>query len=253
MLNVLFVGGTVAALRYARLPVGVVVALALNPAIWFEGVANPHLEVWGLAFIAATFAFAARSAPGGWLASGTLALAGAVKLPYLVLGGAGIAAIAPLRRRCGILVLGTLLALLVSWRFAGASYFLTVPHFAEHRVALVRGWSQYVRVGALLVAVAASAAGFFRGRNYAGMAWLAPQLAPLPFPWYSSWGLAYTLERSRWMLLLLVTLPLFDVFMDYNYDLHSIGWIFPVACLVAVIWDITRRGRPQRAERAAGG
>ncbi len=96
--NVLCVFASVILLAKNGVSRAVAAAFIINPAVWYECVANMHAESLALLAFAAVYHFARRG--NARLAAICLAAAGLIKLPFVLIGGALLAPLAG-RRRAG--------------------------------------------------------------------------------------------------------------------------------------------------------
>jgi hypothetical protein len=200
--NTLFVVAFLWMLARARLPRVVLAAFALNPALWYYVVANPHSEIEALLFFAGVYAAAGRSRP--ILATAFLLAAGLIKLPFVIVGGALLVPLRDPKRRWYAWLAATALALAISYLAAGPAYFGNLSRFAEN--GALRSWSpDWLAIAPLLVIATALLVASERG--HIGVAWFFGQMAPLAAPWYLLWGIPYALASGS-VEFYLVALPL---------------------------------------------
>ncbi|GAC1542372.1 MAG: hypothetical protein NVS3B16_07240 [Vulcanimicrobiaceae bacterium] len=186
--NLAFVLALVQVLRACRVSRAVVIAVALNPVVWFYTVANPHADIQGLLLLAAAFYFARRSNVA--FAMLCVVAAGLIKLPYVVIGGVMLS---PLRGGvlrvaawCGAVAL----VLAVSSLVQGHAYVHDVSKFAVVKSEVNRSNGWLLMLPVVVAAVFAMLA--FR-KGAAGIALLFSQAGPIAAPWYLYWGLPYAL------------------------------------------------------------
>ncbi len=225
--NAILLGGLVWVLARAGVAPAGLVALGLNPALWFYVVVNPHADVEGLVAVAGAFALAQRKK--GILAVLLVVAAGLIKVPFIV---AGAAAFAPLSvgRRIVLATVAAVLAVVISYLIPGPRYFSSIfghVHMWAGR-AHERGADWFVYAIPFVVAI--MVAFVFSRRAVTGAAWLFGQLSPLAAPWYLFWGMPYAFA-SRGFVLYLVALPLFGAMLDAMY----IGTPMPFAVDAAVL------------------
>jgi hypothetical protein len=232
--NVLLLGALIWLLARARVAPAGLTALALNPAIWFYVVVNPHADIEGLVAVAGAFALAKREK--GLFAMLLVVVAGMIKVPFVV---AGAAAFAPLdvKRRIALAAGAAVLVFGISYVFPGPGYLLGVAghvHVWAGR-AHERGADSFVYaipfVAAIMVAFV-----FFR-RGVPGAAWLFGQLSPLAAPWYLFWGMPYAFA-SQTFVLYLIALPLFVAMRDFMYIGPPVPFAVDTAVLCAFVLDV---------------
>jgi hypothetical protein len=191
------------AMRAAGLPRRMLVVTALNPGLMMQFVANGHNDLIAIVLIAVAAALVRRNPVAAF---GLIAVAGAVKLPYVVLGLPILASIAPASRRYLGCAAAVVAALGVSWFGGGAPYWHVLTRHAF--ISPLQNALHVVPVVCALAAIAVAVAG---GRRLISAVWLLPTLGafglPLIFPWYLIWGLPYALARHRILGALLVGFP----------------------------------------------
>ncbi len=228
-------------------PAGLV-ALGLNPAVWFYVVANPHADIEGLVAVAGAFALAKREK--GIFAMLLVVVAGLVKVPFVV---AGAAAFAPLDRirRIVLWAVAAALVAVISYLIPGPLYLRGVAgHFnrlAGHAHVQSAEWLVY----AIPFVVAIMVAFVVSGRGFAGAAWLLGQLSPLAEPWYLLWGMPYAVA-SRSFVLYLVALPLFGAMLDDAYRGTSVPFFIDAAILFGFALDVYLVARRRVVKLQAG-
>ena len=176
------------AMRAAGLPRRMLVVTALNPGLMMQFVANGHNDLIAIVLIAVAAALVRRNPVAAF---GLIAVAGAVKLPYVVLGLPILASIAPASRRYLGCAAAVVAALGVSWFGGGAPYWHVLTRHAF--ISPLQNALHVVPVVCALAAIAVAVAG---GRRLISI-----------FPWYLIWGLPYALARHRILGALLVGFP----------------------------------------------
>ncbi len=239
--NVVLFGGLIWILARARVAPAGMIALALNPALWFYVVVNPHADIEGLVAVAGAFAFAKREQ--GIFAMLLVGVAGMIKVPFVVAGAAAFAPLA-VKRRVLFAVGAAVLVIGISYVFPGPVYLTGVAghvHVWAGR-AHERGADSFVYaipfVAAIMVAFV-----FFR-RGVPGAAWLFGQLSPLAAPWYLFWGMPYAFA-SQTFVLYLIALPLFVAMRDFMYIGPPVPFAVDTALLCAFVLDVYLVARRQ--------
>jgi hypothetical protein len=228
----------VAALRALRVSPAILWAVALNPMLWFQFVVNAHNDLLAIVLVVAALAAVERRAP--WLAVALLAAAGAVKLPFLVLGVVIFARTPKLEWRLAYATAAVTLALGVSYLFGGAPYFDSLVSTGRSRL----GWPLEItllKMGVAAIALAATAAALFARRFVVFAAWFYPGLAPLLFPWYLAWSLPYVCAAGTGLLETLIVLPLASTFAETIYELDPILLAVGVGAVALVVLGLRDR------------
>jgi len=202
--NLLFFIALLALLSASGLPRRILAVAALNPALLFQFVANAHNDVIAVTVLLLGVHVVRRSAV---LASGIVAVAGLIKLPYAILGLPMFAAVRPVWRR--VLVCGAAIAatLVLSWYGGGHAYLHSLQHYG-----IAPGPWRYWHLPVLFAAGVLLLVAIAGGRRYRSAVWLMPVIGtfgiPFVYPWYFLWGLIYALPRHRVLGHLLVGFPL---------------------------------------------
>ncbi|MBV8281772.1 MAG: hypothetical protein JO347_06880 [Candidatus Eremiobacteraeota bacterium] len=182
----------------------------LNPVIWFEAVVNAHSDLWGLTPVVAAYAFVRTRRYGA--ATASLAPVGAVKLPFLLIALAPLTEEPALWRR--LLSLGAAIAvtLLVPLAIRDQAYAHTLLGYSGHQLGRNDQLFAVLRLATFALSALWIGVAFLRGRPSFASAWLAPllSLAPLPYPWYTLWGIPYAMARDQWLIFFLALLPLWS-------------------------------------------
>ena len=213
-------------------------ALALNPMLWFQFVTNAHNDA--LAIVLVVGALVAVERRVLWLAVLLIAAAGAVKVPFLVLG---IVVFGRHRdRRTGIVAAAASVALAVgvSATYGGHAYLDALLATGRGRVV----WGPEVAVAKAaiaLLALGATVVALVFQRFVGFAAWLYPGLAPLIFPWYLAWTIPYVCAAGSGLLETLLALPIAATLADTIYGLDIIGLAVAVAIVTFVVVDLRRR------------
>jgi hypothetical protein len=207
------------------------VAIAVNPALWYYVVANPHADIECLVAVAAAFLCSQRARALGAILF--VCAAGLIKFPFIVAGAAAFAPFASVRRRLLLWGAAVVVILGVSYVFPGPVYLHGVAHHATFYAARAHAWGQDDSVTMIPLACLVMVAFVVLGRGAPGAAWFFGQLSPLTAPWYLLWGMPYALA-TRSLVLFLVPIPLLAAMRDQDF----IGSPLPgciVACFVAAL------------------
>jgi hypothetical protein len=210
--NLVFVALSIWFFARAGLSRAALIAFALNPAVWYFSVANPHAEIEGVTLLAAAYACACRSKTVA--ATAFLVAAGLVKLPFVIVGGALLGPLRGAWPRCRAWFAAIAIVCVLSSAVPGGAYLSTLWHYAGVRAssAWPAHWVTFAPVLMILTLWLVA-----RSRGYLGAAWLFHQMAPIAAPWYIFWGIPYALATAG-LELYLVVFPLAatQTFCDYH-------------------------------------
>ncbi|MGP6157111.1 MAG: hypothetical protein ACLPYS_06310 [Vulcanimicrobiaceae bacterium] len=196
---------SIALLRAARCDAATLALFALNPALIEQYVANGHNDIAPLALTLAALV-AVRFSP--WLAVLFGALAGATKLPFVVIATLAFVPLSDVRRRWAFAALTLAGGLALSGLLGGHAYLGALRETARlYRPPL--GFPIVVLYfGTVAAALAATALALGSRRFITTAAWSYAALASALFPWYLIWGLPYALLERRSTWIFLASLPL---------------------------------------------
>ncbi len=244
VVNAALLGVFAYVLTRAQVPRPAIVALLVNPAVWYYVVLSPHADIDGLLLIGCALLAAQRSR--SWLAMAFLAGAGSVKITFLVAGAAVLAPLSDARKRglawAGAIVLAAGASLFVPHNGYVSSVATYVPHSRFLTKETVSG--QWMIVAAL--AGASVVLLLFGGKRVTTAPWLFGQLAPLAAPWYMLWGLPYALVSGA-AAVLLGSLPLTTALLDLNFDMTPFPLILILACIGGYGYEVWRSSTPPNA------
>ena len=226
--------GALAAMRRTTLAA----LFALDPLLWQFYVAEAHNDIVGIALVLTAFALRRRTV----VAIALVALAGTVKLPFVVLGSVVFALGSTWRARLVPAAVAAALAIAASLAFGGVPYALalhrTVLLYAGTSSALANAAHvvlALIGLGSLAFALAASRFGW-------GVPWSFVAFGQFATPWYLGWGIPYASTSETRGAVYLAALPisgylttlLFDdtTFFDVTRVLLLAGLLF--AAIVAV-------------------
>lgn len=230
-------------LRRAGASGRVVIACALNPAMWYYVVANPHADVQAAVLLVAAYIVARRNLAIPALL--LVALAGLVKLPFVFIGGAALYPLANVRSRVASWVAAACITGAVSYVVPGRAYVRDLTTYAAAKIPAVEvlhhiEWMIVIPIGIALV----GALLLCRYRA-AGFMWLFAQMAPAGAPWYVLWCLPYALTIGR-LGLLFVTMPLATELLEADFAPHLDAYATLVAVVGGFIVDATAAARSAR-------
>ncbi len=233
------------ALRFSR---SVLVVTALNPALLLQFVANGHNDL--IAIVLLTLgAFFASVYPA--IAFALVALVGAFKLPYVVLGLPILAGVRPAWLRFVGIAVAVVGALAISWFGAGLPY---VRVLAAHSGSFDAQTPVYaIAFAGGLAAIAVAVLG---GPRLRGSVWLLPAFGafrqPFVLPWYCIFGFPYALARRSLMRYLLVCFPFVTALLLPEFRQVWTQYLV-VPCVVVLSLGLvtrTRRGTVRRTGEA---
>ncbi len=245
--NIVLLGATIAALRWARTEPTLPLVVLLNPFVWWYFVLNSHADLQWFLLLVLAFGFAKRSSPRFALAF--LVMAGLVKLPFVVLGGVVLRPLARWNVRvatwCGAIAIVGLSTYVVP----GPVYLATLAHFtathAQHNAK-----TYFYIVGPLCIALAALAVAARRQLTSAAL--LVHQMGPIAAPWYLLWGAPYALASERAMPYI-VGLPILGVLLDFAFTLDGVTRaIFLCTMIFALVDVFVARVRTKRSIAPSG-
>lgn len=226
--NVGLILGLVQIMRASRLSRAVILAVVLNPALWFYSVVNPHADIQGLVLLATAFYFVRNVK----IVPATVALiaAGLIKLPFVIIGGAILMPIKNPAKRIAIWFLAIGAVAAISYVIPGHAYASDLVKFAAAKTQshVISRWVFFVPI----VALAMLALVFF-GKRAGGIALFFSQAGPIAAPWYLYWGVAYAIA-SGFGELYLVSLPLLTTLSDDMFELFFLVK-FLIVILAAVV------------------
>lgn len=240
------------ALLRLRVPLPVLLTFLLNPMIWMQYVADGHNDLWPVALIL----FGRINAHRPFVAAMFGGLAGAAKLPFLVVCCLTGANRARLRERVGIGVASVGIALAVSAVAGGTPYLHALeavrnvyPPPADPQSVALRSLGLLGTSLALLAALGARRTAWPAAFSFIGISYSI-------FPWYAAWGLGYVVLADG-AEIFLCTLPI-TAFLTATTYVATPLWIpllssvFLITCASAyVLVRVRFFGRPPRWARGA--
>jgi hypothetical protein len=178
--------------------------VVLNPLLWEFNVAEGHNDVFGIALVLLALAVRRRSTLA---AIALVALAGAVKFPFIVVGIAIFAEVPVLRTRLAYAACAAAGAIGLSVAFGGRDYLGALRRTAE--LYAQRNAPAVDLAHALLGAVAFAAVALLlvRCRHLWGASWSFAALGQVAAPWYFGWGIPYAVLHDRYGPPYLAALP----------------------------------------------
>jgi hypothetical protein len=217
------------AMRALGLPRRFLTVTALNPGLMFQFVANAHNDLIAILIVTLAAAVIRRSPTAG---VGLIAVAGLVKIPFVLLGLPVLAVLRPAARTRYVGGVAAIVAVLVvSWLGGGSAYWQALTYHAT-----VSRAQTMLHVLPVFLAIAAIAVAFAGGRRLISANWLIPAIGgfglPVIFPWYLIWALPYGLARHRVLGALLVAFPFATAALVQELPLE---WAFFFAIPLAVV------------------
>ena len=234
----------VALLRVAGFRSAVLWAVALNPMLWFQFVSNAHNDLLAIVLVAAALLAVRRRLP--WLAIALVAAAGAVKLPFVILGIVVFAEIGDRRRRVVYASIAIALALAGSYIFGGTAYVDAILSTGRGRATWPLDVS-ITKAAVVVLALGATGAALWFRRFSAFAGWLYPGLGPLLFPWYLAWAIPYACVAGTGLLEMLLVLPVAATLADTIYALDLVALAAALLTAVLVCGRLRRGGFAAKA------
>ena len=221
-------------MRASRLAQSVILAVILNPALWFYSVVNPHADILGLVFVATAFYFARRAR--GSLAVVALIGAGLIKFPLVIIGGVILSAIESRSRRLALWALAIVAVAALSYAIPNHAYAKDLVKFASSKAqgSAASGWIVVVPIIGLAMLMLV---GF--GKRAGGIALLFSQAGPIAAPWYLYWGVPYAIVAGSGEVYL-AAIPLLATLRDETFELSSVVKLVLVVLLSALLFDQVR-------------
>lgn len=218
------------ALRALRFGTAEVALVALNPALIGSFVVDGHNDVTAIALALWALVLGAR-VPAAGIALG--ALAGGVKLPFLIIGALTTAGAKRASLRLGGAALVVADGIALSALLGGRDYLgaiRTTSRLYGDALAdpLVNGAHlalACVALGAVVLAVAAR-------RTWPTASWAFVALAASFFGWYVAWGLPYAAYERRWFAAFALSLPLLTFLLATFYTASSLQSLALTAAVI---------------------
>ena len=231
--------GLLWALRQARFSSALIVAVALNPWIFFEFVFNAHNDIIAVLLITLGLALAGRFPVA---AAALAASAGLIKIS-LILPALLIFVRRPrVVERVGYGGVTVLAFALASWAWGGIPYLHALNKQFAHNVGITglhtAGIALIVHAAFAVVAIAATVVALLYGLVSTTVAWSYFAISVRVFPWYALWGAPYALLDQRRAQVFFAFLPFMAsmlTFADYSPSLFK----FPILALALAVWLLT--------------
>jgi hypothetical protein len=195
-------------LRAAGLSPALLAVTALNPALLFQYVANPHNDIIACTFVVAAIVIAQRSVLAGSL---LVICAALVKLPFALVGCLIFVRLRSSSVRVAAAAATIAAAVGISYVLAGPKYFAGLSFYSHLLAADADGFAWL----AALVAIGAVGAALFWRRFIFVAAYAFPALPIVELaPWYAIWSLPYALMERTSLDRFLVLMPLMLMLME---------------------------------------
>jgi len=205
---------SIAALAAMRRTVAVAL-FALNPMLWFTYVAQAHNDITGLALVLA--ALALRRIPAAAVV--LVALAGAIKLPFLAVGIVVFAGAPNLRTRVLYGSAAVALGLAFSAAFGGIEYVRALQHVVRVTGTRLPLALNVTHATLALLGLAGLAVAVFARRFAWGVPWSFVAFGQYSCWQYLGWGIPYALLDGTQGALYLAALPFaqYEVNLAFDY------------------------------------
>lgn len=235
---VAFVIGTLAvrAMGFSR---ATQLAFSLNPMLWFYFGIDAHNDLFGITLC--FFAIgAARRYPA--ITVVLIAIAGAFKISFILIGCVAFSRFPSRVAAVAAATAATALALIVSWLLAGNIYFSGLLGYAHARNQLDAPTALTSAFVTVVVCAITGIAVLWR-RTFPELCWVFPLSAPLPFPWYTAWGLPYVAAGRRGFIVALLLLPFAAALSEamYGAEVFALALLFGAVFVTAL--EIVHRRR----------
>jgi hypothetical protein len=194
----------VAALRSLRVPAVVLALFAVNPAIFMDSIAAGHNDLTAVAFVLMAASIRARLPLA---AIALAACAGAIKLPFLLIGPLAFASERQRPKRIAYALATLACSLALSAVFGGGPYLAAIRKTAKTYDVVGHGTTDILRITLVVVVIATIALAIVRRRFSPTLAWALSALGVTFSSWYLIWGVPYALAERRWFAIFLISLP----------------------------------------------
>ena len=236
--------GCAGALVAARKPVTAAI-FALDPALWQLYVAEAHNDVVGIAFVLAAVAVR-RCTPAAIV---LVALAGAVKLPFLAIGVVVFASAASVRARLVPACVAVVASVALSFAFGGGAYVAAMRLTAEIYAHPLTPFEVDLHVALGAIGLGALAAAIVGARFFWGAPWSFVAFGQYPLGQYLGWGIPYAVLDETQGLLYLVLLPTAGFELSLLYPNAAFmdagrGALLATLCIFLLVASRPRRAPP---------
>jgi hypothetical protein len=227
------------------LPRAVLALFAVNPAVYELFVVQAHNDLIGVSFILA----AALARPRSRVAALALcAAAGAIKVPFMLIGVLVFASESTLARRVRLALLSAAVSLSVSLAWGGLPYIWALRRIFELGGGFGSPFQLTLHATIGLVAVGAIVVVVLRRYFSPALPWLMPALGRTPLPHYLAWSLPAIFLDSKPNWTFLATMPIIAFLLDSAYPATflKIGVVVALG-LAALVYAfvLARRRTPQ--------
>jgi hypothetical protein len=223
LVNVLAFVGCIIALRTLGISEALIAMFALNPALIFHFIADGHNDIIALALILIGFS-AAQKAP--WLGVLIAAMAGLVKLPYVILSILVARAFEklPMKILSGIAI--PIVVAVGSWFWGGHAYLYGLTHHVQGNTTGETHFHWALHTLFVLTGIFGVIAAVLFGKFFSPIAYMFPTLFAVVHPWYLIAGLPYALQNGRAAFTtFLIFLPLLSFEMDIVYNPSFVSYL----------------------------
>lgn len=213
-------------------------AFSLNPMLWFYFGIDAHSDLFGIVLCFYAVAAACRYPA---IAIALVATAGAFKISFILIGCVAFAAFPSRVRAVAAATVAAGLALVISWLLAGEIYFASLLGYAHARNGLDAP-TAVVSIVMMIVVLVMTGIAVLGRKTFPQACWAFPLSAPLPFPWYTAWGLPYV-ATGRGLVVTLLLLPLAAALSEAMYGAEVLALTLLFAAVFATALEIVRGRR----------
>lgn len=214
--EILIIALCAALIAILRLPYWVQATFIMNPMIYDTYVSEGHNDLFGASLVLAAAALYRRLP---YLAILPAAAAGAVKLPYILIGMLAFSAEQSTIRRVYLGLSSAILACSVSILVGGLWYWQALRYIADLSMHPASSFEILLHITSALCAVALVGVAVNKRRFVTSAIWLIPSLGSGMLPQYLAWSFPYALLGEEPNFIFLTTLPI---------TLHLLNTIFDI-------------------------
>jgi hypothetical protein len=210
----------------------VIMLFALNPAVYELFVVEAHNDLTGVVLILAAAVVRPRSRIA---ALALCAAAGAIKLPFILIGMLVFASETTLAKRVSYALLSAVLSVVISFSWAGPWYPWALKRVQELGGNMGPPLEFVVHVAIAAFVVGAIFVAVTRRRFVIGAPWAMPALGPIPLPHYLAWSLpaVFLDPKPKWAFL--ATMPLMAFLLDTSYQPTALTVCLLILAVLAVV------------------
>ncbi len=216
----------------------------LNPFLYLEFVTNGHNDLFPVILTAVAFAIARRTP---YLAVPAAVAAGAMKVPFVVIGTLAFVIPTAPARRVALAALTTLCGIAIVCSFGAGIYAQAL--FSEASEGATAPWLRFTppHIAAIAIALAAICTSLLGRRTLRSSALALSSLAAQRSAYYGVWCLPFALGDDMLMKRLLLCLPALGFFLQSVVDVRWYQFCMLAALLLLTVSGIIRRAKIARA------